>query len=183
MIRTAVEAMIFQSINRRLDRRMLTSGISEVIRVFNLTIGSRKSAFAGQNDSFQNFSWFPLIIRTVKTLIKGAAPEFFKSLFRFPNDRHSDQHIGFIFHYPIMKDKSELIFDCTDIHAQFLPQACFAFDYPSGVFLKNRECFLIMGNGHTINHPSANQIDLSLRMGDEPVNHICFQLCDNIKIG
>jgi hypothetical protein len=69
----------------------------------------------------------------------------------------------------MMQNKTPLILQNADSQAQFNGNTGLTFDDPFGVFLKNGEYLLILGNDLTFNHAPLYLIDLSFGMCNKPL--------------
>jgi len=122
-----------------------------------------------------------LIGRAMIAFVKTAFPEFRESLLDFFDDGNRDLIIGFVLHHPVVQDKLKLIFDNTNLYAQFHRDTGFAFADPFGVRLKQGKDLFPMRDGFMVDDPPPDLIHLSFRMDDILLNLIDVKRNEDIR--
>ena len=166
MVTYPVQPTVFQMIDRRLNTRVLLTGVLEpLLRLMRHNPGARATS-ARQCTFIQQLTQISLIGRWVKAAVETAAMQVSESLPGFGNHRHCMVQIVTAPHDAMLQDKLVLVLHHTHRYAEFLRHACLAFGNPAGMRLKDRKHLLVVGNVLTLKQAACVLINLAMRMCD-----------------
>src|SRR5665811_1818252 len=165
MIRTPIQGMVFQSVDRGFDGRMLSPRLDKIRRMLDGFGLGGQSALPGQSNVVYDVGELCLIAGAVKSLVKTTAVQFREFFLRGGNHFNRNLVIRLFYHDVVMQDKTVLILKDAHLQSQFLGDPGLSLADPLGMRFENRKHLLMMRDGFIIDRTASYLIDLPLGMG------------------
>ena len=176
VISNPVQSAVFQMIDRRLNPRVLLTGLYKPLLQLVLQSLGAQVALARQRTFVQHLSELELIVRRVKTAVETAGDKFRKQLLRLCDQALRMVHIAAVPHDAVIQDEPVLVLDYRNRQTELLRDTGLAFRNPAGMGLKDRQHFLLVGNLLTVDHAPDNLVNLALRMLDKELKFHGFRI-------
>ena len=170
VIRTAVQAMRFEGVDRRFHRRMLAAQTDEFGVALAFALGLGEFAFLGQHDPREQFGELGLIGRAMESLIEAGRRDLGTGDPHIFDQGHRDLIVGGLLHHPVREDKAVLVLHHRDAQPQLHRNAGLAFTDPLGMAFENREHLLRVRNGLPAQHAAPDLVDLAFAVAQVQVD-------------
>ena len=176
VISNPVQPAVFQMIDRRLNSRVLLTGLYKPLLQLVLQSLGAQVALARQRTFIQQLSELELIVRRVKPAVETAGDKIRKQLLRLCHQALRMVHIAAVPHDAVIQDEPVLVLDYRNRQTELLRDTGFAFRNPAGMGLKDRQHFLLVGNLLTVDNAPDNLVNLALRMLDKVLKFNGFRI-------